>query len=596
MGLITGIGKDAKIFARDAKNVVLIFLTPIIIMWVLGNVFADTPQEEVLGNIRLGFCNHEPSFKLVYPLKTYTPANCEQQTAQLVNKGELRGSLIVPKSFFSDIKEGHGTSLNLFLDNSKAQTSFALQTSFEAMVNKLNEEIGVTFISEAWENLRELNGKLRFAADNLEEARLASLRLKGETARAQAILEQFQVHEEYVQEANASIADVRLGIDAAKAGLALVPDLQSIDLGLQETAGLSKDLQSQFDSGCVNCVENQSCLTPSACDSLNKTIADLIRMEEQQERAEEALQNMSQAGAAAAQSERAKKARERLMQVDIARLEQSIDDAAANVRKIEESRKEALGQIKDLHRMVTDFSSQIITLQSDLRKSAEFLEKYTDKDPKNIVRPVTLNTKKAFGEKKKFDFVAPGVMMIALMLVTLLIAASSLVAERRGGTMVRTVLSPRPLVFFIIEKMIFLLALCAVEIALMLIVAAFFGVFFPFNPSFVIALCIASITFVSMGILIGAISKTENTALLTSLVLAIPMMFLSGVFFQFEAMPKFMNFIGNISPLTLTINLLEDAMTYQVGIDGGILFALISLSIVCIGIAIPLLRRSAVVL
>ncbi len=601
MGVFTGIAKDARIFGRDMRNLVLIFLTPIVIMWILGNVFAETPQEEVLGNIHLGLCNHEPKFKLDYPLQLESPKDCEQTTSQMVKDGKIRGSLTVPNNFYSQIKDGYGTNLDLYLDNSKGQTSFALQTSFEALVNQLNEQIGVAFITEAWNNLQKLNDKLKLASKGLEGPRKASILLKEQTKNASDLLGDLNTHStrNYIVDANRSLADAKLRIKDAQDVLAQSPSSQmDLSFGNLSTAPTADDLTKLFYDDCYICQQtNSTCLPQEACDSLNASITRLIDIEDQRLAAIESINNISARftqdyGSYGALANRTAQSLDGL---DLDKVEEGINKASERMDDVDAARIEALAQVRQLSEMARNFSTQIITLQSDLDKTSKFLDTYTTKDPKNIVRPVTLNVRKAFAEKKRFDFIAPGVMMITLMLVTMLISASSVVGERRSGTMVRTVLAPRPISLFIIEKVIFLLGLCAVQLALMLIAVALFGVYFSFSLGLLTALAIASLTFVALGILIGSLSKTENTALLTTLVLAIPMMFLSGVFFNFEAMPYFMNILGNLSPLTMCISLLEQIVTYGIGLSATTSLTLIVISVLAIGISIPLLKKSAVV-
>jgi len=66
-----------------------------------------------------------------------------------------------------------------------------------------------------------------------------------------------------------------------------------------------------------------------------------------------------------------------------------------------------------------------------------------------------------------------------------------------------------------------------------------------------------------LGLLIGLFAKTENIAVLTSLLLTLPFLFLSGSLVPLEFMPGYLQFIANIFPLRM-----ESALLKQVSVLG----------------------------
>ncbi|MCZ7373147.1 MAG: ABC transporter permease, partial [Candidatus Methanoperedens sp.] len=83
------------------------------------------------------------------------------------------------------------------------------------------------------------------------------------------------------------------------------------------------------------------------------------------------------------------------------------------------------------------------------------------------------------------------------------------------------------------------------------------------------------------------------TAMLLSLVLSIPMLFLSGVFFPFETMPELMVRFGNALPITMGIKALGSVLIYQESIGNitGYLLPLLAYSITGLGLAYLLLKK-----
>ena len=72
--------------------------------------------------------------------------------------------------------------------------------------------------------------------------------------------------------------------------------------------------------------------------------------------------------------------------------------------------------------------------------------------------------------------------------------------------------------------------------------------------------------FVSIGLIVAAFSRTESTAILATLIIVIPMMFLSGSFYPEEAFSGFIKPVSQYLPVNLAIRLVEGVMYYQLSV------------------------------
>jgi ABC-2 type transport system permease protein len=79
----------------------------------------------------------------------------------------------------------------------------------------------------------------------------------------------------------------------------------------------------------------------------------------------------------------------------------------------------------------------------------------------------------------------------------------------------------------------------------------------------VLSIFIGLITFVSIGLLAGLLTKKEETASLIGNVIFFPMMFLSGVFFPISIMPGYLQAISSVLPLTYFIKILDDILLFS---------------------------------
>lgn len=599
--------KDIKLFLRDRRSLILVILTPVIIMFILGHVFKGTTKEDYLKNIGLILCNDDINFNLPAYFKIRTIEDCRNSAPMLVDKGKARGALIVPKNFSSNLIEGRGSTLTLYLDNSKPQTAFALATAIEAFVNALNENISTTFIKEAWQNLRELNAKIRFVANNLESTKDSAELIKKKITNISNVIEVINITKtyEYLDTANNSISTIKSNLnittnltfnltnDNSTKEIAFYTDKVLAELGeLEKILANSSRVIEDFYT--VNCN-----ISSEICRGLNNTIRDfkisnsyLIGRNSDIKKTIIVIKNSSidfsnrlqifsnlTANLSSAISD------------NLTFLDYSISLLYAQIDKLQEIKNEISGQVNELEELVINFTNQVIKLQGDLNRTSILLDTYTSRRPENIVRAVSINKTDSFMGKNNLHFIMPGIMMIVLMLITLLISSSNIVSEKASATMLRNIMAPMPLIYFLLQKLMFLIALCFIQIFLMLLVLMYFGVFFPLAFGLIFVLFIASLTFVSIGLFIGSITKTENTSLLSSLVIVIPMIFMSGVFFPFESMPRAMNVIGNYLPLSLAIREVENIVIYNIQMDAFVL-ALFGLSVVSFFVASGLIKKA----
>jgi ABC-2 type transport system permease protein len=145
--------------------------------------------------------------------------------------------------------------------------------------------------------------------------------------------------------------------------------------------------------------------------------------------------------------------------------------------------------------------------------------------------------------------------------------------------------------FYVFEKMLYLLLLCIISVLSMLIASFVFGVHLPIGLGLVMVFIVASLAYVSIGILVGSVSKSENTSLLTCLVIGFPLMFLSGAFSPPELMSKAFRVVSQYLPLTLNISLLEKITIYNTGLDIAKLLTMACMILVFYLLAVVMIRK-----
>jgi ABC-2 type transport system permease protein len=162
------------------------------------------------------------------------------------------------------------------------------------------------------------------------------------------------------------------------------------------------------------------------------------------------------------------------------------------------------------------------------------------------------------------DYFVPSVLAMALMQLGLF-GAIPLVEQREKLILKRLGATPLRRWTLVASNVLVRLVLGLVQAVLILGIGTFaFGVHIVGNWLAVAFLVIlGALMFVSLGYVVAAFARTEEAASAITSVLQFPLMFLSGIFFQFDLLPGFLKAVGALIPLTY----LGDAMR-QVMVQG----------------------------
>lgn len=149
-------------------------------------------------------------------------------------------------------------------------------------------------------------------------------------------------------------------------------------------------------------------------------------------------------------------------------------------------------------------------------------------------------------------FIVPGLSGILAFFSALLITSLSIARERELGTFDQLLVSPTSTPEIIISKSLPALAIGTV-LGLMMIAAAIVLFQIPFNGSFwllLISLMLFILSVVGIGLMISAISATQQQAILGAFAIGVPAVLMSGFATPVENMPTLLQWLAQAIPLT----------------------------------------------
>jgi len=166
-------------------------------------------------------------------------------------------------------------------------------------------------------------------------------------------------------------------------------------------------------------------------------------------------------------------------------------------------------------------------------------------------------------------FNVPAVIGSIMLLVSLLLTALAVVREREIGTLEQLMVSPITPFELIAGKTLPFAAIALFDMALITVLAlTWFRV--PFTGSFALLLVAALLFLLSslgLGLLISTVSSTQQEAFLTSFMLFMPLMLLSGFMFPVSSMPVAFQWLTVLNPLRHYLEIVRAVFLKAAGLE-----------------------------
>ena len=213
-----------------------------------------------------------------------------------------------------------------------------------------------------------------------------------------------------------------------------------------------------------------------------------------------------------------------------------------------------------------------------------------------VVQPFNVQTQGVVsGNPSYFDFIAPGIMAMTVMMSVMTGLPVAISQEKEIGTMDGMMVAPVNRLSILLGKTIAQTGRGLIQGCIILALAiGIFGVAIQGSILLVFALLLLGVfSFVGLGIVVTSFTKDQETAQMLMMTLMFPMMFLGGVFFPIQQMPWYMQDISKVLPLTYASDALRKVMVLGSGISqiSTDLIVLIVFGVVMIAIALPVFRR-----
>jgi ABC-2 type transport system permease protein len=204
-----------------------------------------------------------------------------------------------------------------------------------------------------------------------------------------------------------------------------------------------------------------------------------------------------------------------------------------------------------------------------------FQRKYSDTTPAIIgITSATVNTQ----QTNYIDFLIPGLIGFSILTSPMFSLVNISSEYKKTKLFKQLSLTPLTKIEWLTSKVIWYIVLTIAGFLLMVGVGVFaFGAHVNLAIGLIPFLILGPMLFAALGMLVGTVTKSPETAGVIGNIVTFPMMFLAGTFFPISTMPAYLQTFAHVLPLFYIVEGLNNVMVY-----GNIPGALIDMAVVLV--------------
>ena len=175
------------------------------------------------------------------------------------------------------------------------------------------------------------------------------------------------------------------------------------------------------------------------------------------------------------------------------------------------------------------------------------------------VTQTTVNT----GQTKYIDFLVPGLIGFSI-LVSPMFSMVNITSEYKKTKLFKQLsLTPLRKMEWLASKVLWYIILSAISFVLLVAVGVLlFDAHMTLTLWLIPFLILGPMLFSSMGMLVGTVTKSVESASVLGNIITFPMMFLSGTFFPISTMPQYLQTFAHVLPLYYIVEGLNNVMVF----------------------------------
>ncbi|MBI4150216.1 ABC transporter permease [Candidatus Woesearchaeota archaeon] len=250
-------------------------------------------------------------------------------------------------------------------------------------------------------------------------------------------------------------------------------------------------------------------------------------------------------------------------------LSQEIQFAQSKLDNAMATRNIAVARLDEIKTGLTTTIDRLNQIQVGMSNIKTTVASFEVKNAERIVSPLTTRIVPLTSRKTHFNYLFPTLLVLVVMITSVLLGSTLVMSEKKSRAYFRNQITPTPDSVFLMATFLTTVVVVAIQALIYLIISSFFfdvALFGSISVTLGIVLITSSL-FALLGILLGTLYKSEETAILAGITLSSIMLLFSSSILPLESMHPILKVLANWNPFVLGVNLLKEALFFDFGLS-----------------------------
>ncbi len=506
--------KNLKIFLRNKASLTVLLVSLFLLIIILIPLFRQDTQSLVIAYYQKGASNVTDSIKMILNQSpnVLIESRDEQACIDSVKKSTSKICIIFPENL--SISEDFNQSIEFVIDQSKINIAYLLLDRIKSELNLFTKSKQYEYIDEVLDSYKNATENISQALSKINDGINLVSKINNVNTHIQLLLSQINT--------NSKTLDA---FKLKESAFELVNLYNRVSDLTQQTISLFDDLYENIEqiNESYNFSEQELNLSKYFKDYIEIKFDYLRKKNHSNEKTSDLLNNVN----------------------DFAAYYQ---DSKSNLELIEQ-KKEAISE--DLSRIeeTTNGLLQLLSYQkSILEKVIKNYNSLPIKETETLVEPIKTKIIPIF-ESNNESVILPSVLSLLIIFSSLLFSSSIVVSNKLSRGSLREILSRKNKMYFYLSSFFSSFVIVLIELFVFIVIISL-ALHLTVNQIlwFLLLLLISIPIFCSLGILIGNLSSSKETAAFFSLILTVVLLILSGDLMPVEFFPEFVKHALMFSP------------------------------------------------
>ncbi len=242
------------------------------------------------------------------------------------------------------------------------------------------------------------------------------------------------------------------------------------------------------------------------------------------------------------------------------------ENAQSNLDELSSTKEDITEKIDQSDSILSTSSEHLSKIINSVNSLTSTLESFDVRNAKRITSPITTSIKPIVSERTYLSYTFPTLMVLIILFVCILLSSALVVEEKTSNAFFRNSITPTHDLSFILGNYFTNLIIILIQLFIIILIAMFFfkdEVLLRSVAILAVLIIIISTLFILLGMLIGYVLKSEETATLTSILIGSVFLFFSNTILPIESLPPYLKEIASYNPFVISETILKKTLMFE---------------------------------